>query len=140
MFNSASTPRRRRIIIFLGMQHSPGFLKVVNEVRPRVREVTLEEARRRLETNAKALLIDVREDGEWTAGHARQAIHLGRGILERDIEKTVPDPDTECILYCGGGYRSALAAEVAQRMGYKNVSSLIGGYKALVAAGWPTTT
>jgi len=140
MFNSASTPRRRRIIIFLGMQHSPGFLKVVNEVRPRVREVTLEEARRRLETNAKALLIDVREDGEWTAGHARQAIHLGRGILERDIEKTVPDPDTECILYCGGGYRSALAAEVAQRMGYKNVSSLIGGYKALVTAGWPTTT
>lgn len=140
MFNSASTPRRRRIIIFLGMQHSPGFLKVVNEVRPRVREVTLEEARRRLEANAKALLIDVREDGEWTAGHARQAIHLGRGILERDIEKTVPDPDTECILYCGGGYRSALAAEVAQRMGYKNVSSLIGGYKALVAAGWPTTT
>jgi rhodanese-related sulfurtransferase len=140
MFNSASTPRRRRIIIFSGMQHSPGFLKVVNEVRPRIREVTLEEARRRLEANTKALLIDVREDGEWTAGHARQAIHLGRGILERDIEKTVPDPDTECILYCGGGYRSALAAEVAQRMGYKNVSSLIGGYKALVAAGWPTTT
>ena len=140
MFNSASTPRRRRIIIFLGMQHSPGFLKVVNEVRPRIREVTLEEARRRLEANTKALLIDVREDGEWTAGHARQAIHLGRGILERDIEKTVPDPDTECILYCGGGYRSALAAEVAQRMGYKNISSLIGGYKALVAAGWPTTT
>ncbi len=122
------------------MQHSPGFLKVVNEVRPRVREVTLEEARRRLEANAKALLIDVREDGEWTASHARQAIHLGRGVLERDIEHTVPDPDTECILYCGGGYRSALAAEVAQRMGYKNVSSLIGGYKALVAAGWPTTT
>jgi rhodanese-related sulfurtransferase len=140
MFKSASTPRRRRIIIFLGMQHSPGFLKVVNEVRPRIREVTLEEARQRLEANPKALLIDVREDGEWTAGHARQAIHLGRGILERDIEQTVPDPDTECILYCGGGYRSALAAEVAQRMGYKNVSSLIGGYKALLAAGWPTTT
>jgi rhodanese-related sulfurtransferase len=122
------------------MQHSPGFLKVVNEVRPRIREVTLEDARRRLEANAKAVLIDVREDGEWAAGHALQAVHLGKGILERDIEGTIPDPDTECILYCGGGYRSALAAEVAQRMGYKNVASLIGGYKALVAAGWPTTT
>ena len=122
------------------MQHSPGFLKVVDEVRPRIREVTLEEARRRLDANPKALLIDVREDGEWTAGHARQAMHLSRGILERDIETTIPDPETECILYCGGGYRSALAAEVAQRMGYKNVFSLIGGYKALAAAGWPTTT
>jgi rhodanese-related sulfurtransferase len=122
------------------MQHSPGFLRVVNEVRPRIREVTLEDARRRLEANAKAVLIDVREDSEWAAGHARQAIHLGKGILERDLEATIPDPDTECILYCGGGYRSALAAEVAQRMGYKHVASLIGGYKALVAAGWPTTT
>jgi rhodanese-related sulfurtransferase len=121
------------------MQHSPGFLKVVNEVRPLIREVSLEEARRRLEANPKALLIDVREDGEWTAGHARQAIHLGRGVLERDIETRIPDPGTECIFYCGGGYRSALAAEVAQRMGYKNVFSLIGGYKALAAAGWPTT-
>jgi rhodanese-related sulfurtransferase len=122
------------------MQHSPGFLKVVDEVRPRIREVTLEEARRRLEANAKAVLIDVREDNEWAAGHALQAIHLGRGILERDIETKIPDPGTECILYCGGGYRSALAAEVIQRMGYKNAASLIGGYKALVAAGWPTTT
>jgi rhodanese-related sulfurtransferase len=122
------------------MQHSPGFLKVVNEVRPRIREVTLEDARRRLEANAKAILIDVREDNEWAAGHARQAIHLGRGVLERDIETTIPDSGAECILYCGGGYRSALAAEVLQRMGYKNVASLIGGYKALVAADWPTTT
>jgi rhodanese-related sulfurtransferase len=122
------------------MQHAPGFLKVVEEARPRIREVTLEEARHRLAANPKALLIDVREDNEWAAGHAVQAIHLGKGILERDIEKTIPDPDTECILYCGGGYRSALAAEVAQRMGYKNVASLIGGYKALAAADWPTTS
>jgi rhodanese-related sulfurtransferase len=122
------------------MQHSAGFLKVVNEVRPRIREVTLEEARQRLAANPKAVLIDVREDSEWAAGHAVQAIHLGKGIMERDIEQTIPDPDTECILYCGGGYRSALSAEVAQRMGYKNIASLIGGYKALVAAGWPTTT
>jgi len=122
------------------MQHSPGFLKVVNEVRPLVREITLEETRQRLATNSKAVLIDVREDEEWAAGHAVQAIHLGKGILERDIEKTIPDPATECILYCGGGYRSALAAEMAQRMGYKKVSSLVGGYKGLAAAGWPTTT
>jgi len=122
------------------MQHSPGFLKVVEEVRPRIREVTLEEASRRLAANPKAVLIDVREDNEWAAGHAIQAIHLGRGILERDIERTIPDADTECILYCGGGYRSALAAEVAQRMGYKSVASLIGGYKALAAADWPTTS
>jgi rhodanese-related sulfurtransferase len=121
------------------MQHAPGFLKLVNEVRPFIREVSLDEARKRLAANPKALLIDIREDSEWTAGHAQQAIHLGKGILERDLEATVPDPATECILYCGGGYRSALAAEVAQRMGYKNVASLIGGYKALAAAGWPTT-
>jgi rhodanese-related sulfurtransferase len=122
------------------MQHSPGFLKVVNEVRPRIREIALEEARRRLAANPKALLIDVREESEWAAGHAVQAIHLGKGILERDIEKTIPDPATECILYCGGGYRSALAAEVAQRMGYTNVFSLMGGFKAMTAAGWPTKT
>jgi rhodanese-related sulfurtransferase len=121
------------------MQHSPGFLKVVEQVRPLIREVSLEEARQRLQRNPKAILVDVREDGEWAAGHAVQAIHLGRGILERDIEKTVPDPRTELILYCGGGFRSALAAEVAQRMGYTNVFSLAGGYKAMVGAGWPMT-
>jgi len=119
------------------MEHSPGFLKIVNEVRPRIREVTVEEARRRLAANPKAVLIDVREDGEWAAGHAVQAIHLGRGVLERDIERTIPDANTDCILYCGGGFRSALAAEVAGRMGYKNAASLAGGYKAMVAAGWP---
>jgi rhodanese-related sulfurtransferase len=121
------------------MQHSPGFLKIVNEARPRIREVTLEEARRRLEANPKAVLIDVREDTEWEAGHAVQAIHLGKGILERDIECTIPDPETECILYCGGGYRSALAADAARRMGYQRVYSLIGGYRAMREAGWPTT-
>jgi rhodanese-related sulfurtransferase len=119
------------------MQHSPGFLKVVNEARPRIREVTLEETRQRLASNPGLVLMDVREDGEWAAGHAAQAIHLGKGILERDIETTVPDPRAEIIMYCGGGYRSALAAEAAQRMGYRNVASLIGGYKAMAAAGWP---
>jgi rhodanese-related sulfurtransferase len=119
------------------MQHSPGFLKVVEQVRPLIREVSVEEARLRLARNPQALLLDVREDKEWADGHAAQAIHLGKGILERDIEKAVPDSRTELILYCGGGYRSALAAEVAQRMGYSNVFSLAGGYKTMLTAGWP---
>lgn len=119
------------------MQHSPGFLKIVESARAKVREVTLEQARQRLKANPKAVLIDVREDGEWENGRAAEAIHLGKGIFERDIEKTVPDPATEIILYCGGGYRSALAADAAQTMGYKNVYSLIGGYKAMLADGWP---
>lgn len=119
------------------MDHSPGFLKVVNEVRPRIKEVTLDEARARLAANPKAILIDVREDNEWSAGHATEAKHLGKGVLERDIEKMFPDPGAEIIMYCGGGYRSALTCEVAQRMGYKNVASLLGGYKAMVQAGWP---
>jgi rhodanese-related sulfurtransferase len=119
------------------MKHSPGFLKAVEQVRPHIREITLEEARERLKTDPKTVLLDVREDSEWAAGHAAEAVHLGRGILERDIEAKIPDPEAAIIMYCGGGYRSALAAESAQRMGYTNVASLIGGYKAMVAAGWP---
>jgi rhodanese-related sulfurtransferase len=119
------------------MQHSPGFLRVVDEVRPRIRELTLDEARQRLKADPRTALLDVREDGEWANGHAAEAVHLGKGILERDIESRIPDPETPIIMYCGGGYRSALTAEVAQRMGYKNVASLIGGYKGMVAAGWP---
>ena len=119
------------------MDPSPGFLKVVNEVRPRIKEITLEQARARLAANPKAVLIDVREDAEWAAGHAAEARHLGKGVLERDIEKLFPDTNTELIMYCGGGYRSALTCDVAQRMGFKNVASLLGGYKALVQAGWP---
>jgi rhodanese-related sulfurtransferase len=119
------------------MQHSPGFLKLVEEVRPRIREITLEQARERLRRNPGAVLVDVREDNEWDDGHAAGAVHLGKGVFERDLEKELPDPAGEIILYCGGGYRSALAAEAAQRMGYKNVFSLIGGYKAMAAADWP---
>ncbi len=119
------------------MDHSPGFLKVVNEARPKIKEVTLEEARARFSQNPQAVLVDVREDSEWQKGHATQAVHLGKGVLERDIETMFPDPNTELILYCGGGYRSVLAADVAERMGYRNVSSLLGGYKALVQAQWP---
>ena len=119
------------------MDHSPGFLKIVNEVRPKIKEITIEEARARLAQNPKAVLVDVREDSEWERGHAQQAVHLGKGVLERDIEKMFPDPQTELIMYCGGGYRSALTADVANRMGYRNTASLLGGYKALVTAGWP---
>jgi len=119
------------------MDHSPGFLKMVNEAKPRVKELTIEQARERLKQNPKAILMDVREDSEWQNGHARGALHLGKGILERDLEKTVPDPSTEIIMYCGGGYRSVLTADAAQKMGYSKVFSLIGGYKGLVAATWP---
>jgi rhodanese-related sulfurtransferase len=118
------------------MQHAPGFLRLVNEALSRVKEITVDQARERLSRNHKAVLLDVREDHEWQAGHTAQAIHLGKGILERDLEKTVPDPEAEIIMYCGGGYRSVLTADAAQKMGYKNVFSVIGGYKALAAAGW----
>jgi rhodanese-related sulfurtransferase len=119
------------------MEHSPGFLKLVNEARPRVKEITIEEARQRLSSNPRAVFMDVREDNEWQKGHAAQAVHLGKGVLERDLEKTVPSPDTEIIMYCGGGYRSVLTSMAAQAMGYSNVFSLIGGYKALLQAQWP---
>jgi len=119
------------------VDHSPGFLKLVNDARAKVRELTVEQLRARLTANPRALLLDVREDSEWQAGHAEQAQHLGKGILERDLELRFPDPDAEIILYCGGGFRSALSCDAAQRMGYRNVASLVGGYKGLVAANWP---
>ena len=119
------------------MDHSPGFLKLVNEIRPKVKEITIDGLRERLSQNPNAVLVDVREDTEWANGHATQAIHLGKGVLERDIEKAIPDPNCEVIMYCGGGFRSVLTADVAKRMGYRNVASLIGGYKALVQTNWP---
>jgi rhodanese-related sulfurtransferase len=119
------------------MEHSPGFLKLVAEIRPGVKEITIEQARQRLAANSQAVLMDVREDQEWNEAHAAEAVHLGRGVLERDIERLFPDTNREIIMYCGGGYRSALAADVAQKMGYRNVSSLIGGFKAMVQARWP---
>ncbi len=119
------------------MDHSPGFLKLANEAKTRIREISIDEARERLKKNPKIILLDVREDNEWNAGHAVEAKHLGKGILERDLEKTFPDPNTEIIMYCGGGFRSAMTCDAAQRMGYKNVLSLVGGYKAMVNANWP---
>jgi rhodanese-related sulfurtransferase len=121
------------------MQHSPGFLKVVDAAKTRIKEVTIDQLRERLVANPSLVLIDVREESEWAAGHAVQAMHLGKGILERDLETKIPNPDTEIVLYCGGGFRSALSADAAQQMGYRNVTSLIGGYKGMVAAGWPMT-
>ena len=121
------------------MDHSPGFLKLVNEAKTHVEEVSVAEARARLAANPKTVLMDVREDLEWQKDHAVEAVHLGKGILERDLENTCPDKGVEIIMYCGGGFRSALTADAAQKMGYRNVFSLAGGYKAMVMAGWPMT-
>jgi rhodanese-related sulfurtransferase len=129
--------RRAGEFKFLGMDHSPGFLKLVSEAKKHVNEISIAEAHAMFANAPKTVLIDVREDHEWNAGHAAGAVHLGRGILERDLEKLYPDPHTEILMYCGGGFRSALSCEAAQKMGYQNVHSLSGGYKALVAAGWP---
>ncbi|HEV2705098.1 MAG TPA: rhodanese-like domain-containing protein [Pyrinomonadaceae bacterium] len=120
------------------MEHTEGFLKLVNDAKTRIREISVAEARARLAAGDGARLIDVREDNEWQAGHAAKAVHLGRGIIERDIETQIPDKETELILYCGGGYRSALAADNLQRMGYTRVYSLAGGWKAWQEADAPT--
>ena len=119
------------------MNHSPGFLSLVNDAKQRVSEISVAEARARLAADPRIVLLDVREDHEWQKEHAAEAVHLGKGLLERDLEKMFPDPKTEIIMYCGGGYRSALTCDAAQKMGYRNVHSLIGGCRGMVAAGWP---
>ncbi|MCA1613727.1 MAG: sulfurtransferase [Acidobacteria bacterium] len=119
------------------MEHSEGFLRLVRDAKTRVRELDVAQARARLAANPAARLIDVREDNEWHAGRAAGAEHLGRGIIERDIEARHPDRSAELILYCGGGYRSALACDNLQRMGYTNVFSMDGGWKAWQDAGAP---
>ena len=117
------------------MKHSSEFEAVVDDAKSRIREVTVEETRDRLNDGAK--LIDVREDNEWDTAHAAGATHMGRGIIERDIVQTFPEKDTELILYCGGGYRSALATDMLQKMGYTNVFSMAGGWKAWKESGAP---
>ena len=119
------------------MKHSEGFLKIVNDAKTRIKEVAVPDTLERLKANPDAKLVDVREDNEWNAAHAAGAIHLGKGIIERDVEVTVPDKSTELILYCGGGYRSALAADALQMMGYTNVWSMAGGWKAWKESGAP---
>ena len=118
------------------MKHSPGFLKLVDDAKSRVREVSVDEARKKLEAG-KATLIDVREESEWAAGHVRGAEYLGRGVLERDVEQKVPDKNAELILYCGGGFRSALSADNLQKMGYTNVASMAGGWREWTGKGLP---
>ena len=122
------------------MDHSPGFLKIVNDAKSRVRETTPEDVRRKQQADESFFLVDVREDNEWQKGHARGAIHLGKGIIERDVEKEIPDHDAEIILYCGGGFRSALAADALQQMGYKKVISMDGGWKRWKELGYPIET
>jgi len=122
------------------MQHSAGFLELVRDAKTRIRELNVEQTRQHLDSNPDARLIDVREDHEWHAGRAARATHMGRGIIERDIEHAIPDKQTELILYCGGGYRSALAADNLQRIGYTNVYSMDGGWTAWKESGAPTTT
>ena len=119
------------------MKHSEGFLKLVNDAKSRIREVTVAETRDRIAADSNVRLIDVREDHEWDAAHAAGAEHLGKGIIERDIEAAAPDKATELILYCGGGYRSALVADVLQQMGYTNVYSMAGGWKSWKDSGAP---
>lgn len=120
------------------MDHSNGFLNLVNDAKSRVRETTPEEVRRRQEAGETFNLVDVREDSEWAQGHAAGARHLGKGIIERDVEREIPDHEAEIILYCGGGYRSALAADALQKMGYRNVISMDGGWKRWKELGYPT--
>lgn len=121
------------------MQHSEAFLRLVDDCKSRIREVSVAAVREKLKRGQSLHFIDIREDHEWSRGHAEGAVHLGKGIIERDIEALAPDPDDEIVLYCGGGYRSALSAEALQRMGYRNVFSMAGGYKEWVASGNPVT-
>ena len=120
------------------MAHAPQFLKLVNEAKKKIKETNVDDVKRRREAGEKLILVDVREDNEWANGHLPGAIHLGKGIIERDIEQAVPDKNAKLVLYCGGGFRSALAAENLQRMGYSNVESMDGGWKGWVSAGLPT--
>ena len=120
------------------MAHAPKFLAIVNDAKKRVKQTNVVEVKRRMETGEKFVLVDVREESEWAAGHLPGAIHLGKGIIERDIEQRVPDTETKLILYCGGGFRSALSADSLQKMGYTNVESMDGGWKGWILAGLPS--
>lgn len=119
------------------MTHNPGFLKLVEEARQQIKECTIEQVKSKLDRGEVFEFLDVREDREYAQDHARGARHFGRGILERDIETVIPNKQADIVLYCGGGYRSALAAESLRRMGYSNVTSMIGGIKAWQDAGYP---
>ena len=120
------------------MTHAPKFLSLVNDAKKRVKETNVADVKRRMDAGEKLTLADVREESEWTSGHLPGAIHLGKGIIERDIEQRFPATYAKLILYCGGGFRSALAADNLQKMGYTNVESMDGGWKGWLSAGYPT--
>lgn len=119
------------------MHHNPHFLEIVDDAKSRVRQNDVEAVKEMLDSERRFYLVDVREDNEWNAGHLPRAIHLGKGIIERDIETAIPDLSAEIVLYCGGGYRSALAADHLQQMGYSNVWSMDGGIRGWREAGYP---
>jgi rhodanese-related sulfurtransferase len=118
-------------------KHSPGFLKIVDDAKTRVKECTVADVKNKLDRGEKFTLVDVREDREWEAGHLPKAIHLGKGVIERDVEEKIPDHDAQIVLYCGGGFRSALAADNLQKMGYTNVISMDGGWRGWKEANLP---
>lgn len=120
------------------MAHSPQFLKLVQDAKKRVKETNIAEVQHRLDAGEKFVLVDVREDNEWEKGHLPGAVHLSKGIIERDIEQAVPNPGAKLVLYCGGGFRSALVADNLQKMGYTNVESMDGGWRGWLDAGLPT--
>jgi len=117
--------------------HGQAFLTLVNDAKKRVKEENFRETKKRLDAGEKFYLVDTREDAEWARGHLPRAIHLGKGIIERDIEKTIPEKDATIVLYCGGGFRSALAADNLQKMGYRNAISMDGGWRGWTEAGFP---
>jgi rhodanese-related sulfurtransferase len=121
----------------MAADHPEGFLKLVRDAKSRIKEEDYGETKKRLDAGEKIVLVDTREDSEWARGHIPGAIHLGKGVIERDIEKTVPDKETTVVLYCGGGFRSALAADNLQKMGYRNVISMDGGWRGWNEAGFP---
>lgn len=120
------------------MKHAPGFLAIVHEAKTRVKEWDFREVKKRIDAGEKLTLVDVREDSEWARGYLPGAIHLGKGVIERDIEHAVPEKSTTLVLYCGGGFRSALAADNLQKMGYTNCISMGGGWRSWTEAGFPT--
>jgi len=117
--------------------HSPAFLAIVNDAKTRVKEADFREIKKRLDAREKMILVDTREDNEWAKGHIPGAVHLGKGVIERDVETTIPDKNATLVLYCGGGFRSALAADNLQKMGYKNVISMDGGWRAWTESNFP---
>lgn len=121
----------------MAKSHSPRFLDLVNDAKTRVREISVDELRQTQASGAAFVLVDVREESEWAAGHAAGSVHLGKGVIERDIEAAVPDTGAELVLYCGGGFRSALAGDALQKMGYSRVWSLAGGWRAYQESGLP---